>query len=101
MEFLERYSLRVALAIALSIFAIMSAGITFTASPREASIGAALQRTPVVVSLRLELDHGCLTLAVLASLRQGSAGRNASMDESAPYSAVCRFGEWARHQRID
>lgn len=101
MEFLDRYSLRVALAIALSIYAIVSAGITLTASPREASLRAALQRAPVAVGLRLGLDHGCLTLALLAGLRQGSAGRGASMNEGAPYSLLCRFGERARHQRID
>ena len=46
--------MRVALAIALTIYAIVSAGITFIASPREASISAALQHTPVVVGLRLD-----------------------------------------------
>ena len=110
MELLDRYLLRVALVLALTMYAVVSAGVTVAASRSEASISAAVQHTPVVVGLRLELHRGCLRLAVLAqlsqehyghTLRQDSAVRSPSIDESAPYSLVCRLSGTANHQRAD
>ena len=110
MELLDRYLLRVTLVLALTIYAVESAGISVVASPSEASISAAVQHTPVVVGLRLELLRGCLTLAFRAELRQehqghairpDSAGRRPSIDESTPYSLLCRLGGMPSRQHID
>lgn len=97
MELLDRYLLRVALVFALAMYALVSVGITIVASPSKASITAAVQHTPVIVGLRLELRRGCLTLAVLAQLRQEQYGstlrqdsglRGSSIDERAPCSLL-------------
>ena len=109
MERLERY-LQTATLMLITIYAIVSAGLTGQSSVREASIRAAVLHTPVVVGLRLELRRGCLTLGVLAQLRQehdkytlrdGSAEHSLSIDESAPYLLLCRLGGVDRTQRID
>jgi hypothetical protein len=107
MELFDRYLLRVALMLALTLYAAQSAGVTVAASPRGASISAAVQHTPVVVGLRLELLRGCLTLAVRAQLRQERRGHASgedsglSIDESTPYSLLCRLGGMPSHQPID
>ena len=110
MQRIEHYLEAVTLVVALTLYAVVSAGLTVEASPREASIRAAVQHTPVVVGLRLELRRGCLTLALLAqlrqeqesyNLRQSSAERTPSIDESTPYLLLCRLGGVESHQRID
>ena len=110
MELLDRYLLRVTLVLALTIYAVASGEVSVVASPSPASIIAAVQHTPVVVGLRLELLRGCLTLAVRAqlsqehdghALRQDSAGRSHSIDESTPYSLLCRLGGMPSRQHID
>lgn len=109
MELLDRNLLRVAL-VALTIFAVMSAGVTVATSPRDASFIAAAQRAPVVVGLRLELHRGCLTLAVLAQLRQerygysfgqDSAESRSSIDENMPCSLLRELRGITSRQRID
>jgi hypothetical protein len=110
METLDRYLQAVTLIFALTIYAVVSAGVTFKASPREASLSAAVEHTPVVVGLRLELRRGCLALAVLAQLneerrvsarRPGSAESLPSIDESTPFSLLCRLDQGTRRPRID
>ncbi len=110
MELLDRYLVHVTLVLALTIYAVASAGVSVVASPTEASISAVVQHTPVVVGLRLELLRGCLTLAVRAQLRQEHYGhalgqdsgeRRPSIDESAPYSWLCRLGGMPSRPHID
>jgi hypothetical protein len=110
MERLDRHLIRVALVLALTIYAVSSGEVSVVASPSQASIIAAVRRTPVVAGLRLELLRGCLTLAVRAQLsqehdrpdlRQDSAGRSLSIDESTPYSLLCRLGGMPSRQHID
>src|SRR5579872_3704527 len=80
MELMDRSIVHVTLVLALAIYAIASAGISLVASPDEASLIAAVQRTPLALGLRLELNRGCLTLAVLAQLRQEHYGYALSQD---------------------
>jgi hypothetical protein len=110
MELLDRYLLRVTLVLALTIYAVASGEVSVVASPSQASIIAAVQHTPIVVGLRLELLRGCLTLAVRAqlsqehgghALRQDSAGGSLSIDESTPYSLLCRLAGMPSRQHID
>ena len=110
MERLDRHLIRVALVLALTIYAVSSGEVSVVASPSQASIIAAVQHSPVVVGLRLELLRGCLTLAVRAqlrqehdsrALRQDSMGRGDSIDENTPYSLLCRLGGMPSRERID
>lgn len=110
MELLDRYLIRVTLVLALAIYAVASGEISVVASSGRASLIAAVQHTPVVVGLRLELLRGCVTLAVRAqlrqeqdghTLRQDSAGRGLPIDESATDSLLCRLGGMPSRQHID
>jgi len=110
MELFDRCLVRATLVLALLLYAAAGAGVTVAASRSEASISAAVQHTPVVVGLRLEFRRGCLTLAVLARLRQerddaalrpDSAGRGSARNESTPYALLCRLGGMASHPRVD
>ncbi len=110
MELLDRYLIRVTLVLALTIYAVASGEVSVVASPSRASLIAAVQHTPIVVGLRLELLRGCVTLAVRAQLRQerdgdalhlDSAGRSFSIDESTPYSLLCRLGGMPSRQHTD
>jgi hypothetical protein len=110
MELLDRYLPPVALALALAMYAVGTAGIHVAASPRGATISAAVQHAPLVVGLRLEFRRGCLTLAVLAGLREERDGyafrskpaeRDFSIDESSPYALLCRLGGMATGKRAD
>lgn len=93
MELLDRYLVHLTLVLALTIYAVASAGVTFVASPTEASINAVVQHTPVVVGLRLEL--------LRHALGQDSGERRPSIDEGAPYSWLCRLGGMPSRQHID
>jgi hypothetical protein len=107
MERLEHHLEAITLVVALTVYTVFSAGLTFAASPGEASLKAAVQRTPLVVGLLFELHRGCLTLAVLAQLRQernGYAerpGNRGSIDESAPFALLCKAADGPRHQHMD
>jgi len=110
MELLDRFLIRVTLVLVLTIYAVASGEVSVVASPSRASFIAAVQHTPVVVGLRLELLRGCVTLAVRAqlrpeqdghALRQDSAGGSLSIDESTPYSLLCRLAGMPSRRPID
>jgi len=110
MERFDHSSVRVMLALALMICAILSAGVQAVTSPGETSFIAAARRTPVVLGLRLEEKRGCLTIAALVQFRQERYGnalredlaeRDFEINESSLYPLFRRLCGVTGHPRVD
>lgn len=116
MEPIERYLLKLMLALAIMTYAII--GVVSTASsPIEASISAGVPCTPVVLRVRFELGRVGFTVAVLAQLRQEPSDNSprpdvaeltASNDERTFAPAVCPRGshglmvsEWHEERKLN